>query len=137
MLYQFAGQKQKPPPGARVVYVDGGCAHPNPNPHPHPHPHPNPNPSPNAYPKPIPTLTLTLALTLTKVVVAAHPGASRECRRRLSGRARAAPAITRHPTPGWGDSAPSAGNGLNGTASRTRDADVTISCEIAPVQKPL
>ena len=28
MLYQFAGQKQKPPPGARVVYVDGGCAHP-------------------------------------------------------------------------------------------------------------
>jgi len=24
MLYQFAGQKQKPPPGARVVYVDGG-----------------------------------------------------------------------------------------------------------------
>jgi len=24
MLYQFAGQKQKPPAGARVVYVDGG-----------------------------------------------------------------------------------------------------------------
>ena len=80
---------------------------------------------------------LVVSLLIMGVVVAAHPGASRECRRRLSGRARAAPAITRHPTPGWGDSAPSAGNGLNGTASRTRDADVTISCEIAPVQKPL
>ena len=61
MLYQFAGQKQKPPPGARVVYVDGGCAHPNPNPHPHPHPHPNPNPNsrpnPNPNPKPIPIPT--------------------------------------------------------------------------------
>jgi hypothetical protein len=117
----------------------GVLAPPNPNPIPNPIPNPSPSPSPSPSPNAIIlTLrrTLTLTLTLTKVVVAAHPAASRECRRRLSGR-KAAPAITCHPTPHWGDSAPSAVNGLNGTATRTRDADVTISCEIAPVQKPL
>ena len=77
---------------------------------------------------------LIVCLLIMALVLAAHPGASRECRRRLSGRARAAPAITCHPTPQWGDSAPAA---INGTATRTRTADVTISCEIAPVDTPL
>merc|ERR1740130_1949909 len=63
---------------------------------------------------------LIVCLLIMGVVVAAHPAASRDCRRRLSGRARAAPAITCHPTPQWGDSAPAA---INGTATRTRTAD--------------
>ena len=78
---------------------------------------------------------LIVCLLIMGVVVAAHPAASRECRGRLSGH-KAAPAMTCHPTPQWGDSAPVA---VNGTTTRLRTADVTIWCEIAPldIDKPL